>query len=71
MYICSDEETRMQTSMDVAKILVKTKYCLVLNETFNVEVNNNVFKIKLVEYSYGPKWIIIPKEKEVVAFDAF
>lgn len=60
--MCSNEETLMQSNMDVARIPVKTKYCLVLNQTFNVEVNNNVYMIKLVEDNHILKRIVISKE---------
>lgn len=47
--------------MDVARILVRTKY-LYLNETFNEENNDNIYMIKMVEDMCGPKSIVIPKE---------
>lgn len=47
--------------MDVARTLVITKYSLVLNETFNVEINNNVFGPKILEDSQRLVWITIPK----------
>lgn len=46
--VCSDDETRSQHKMDVARIMVKMKYTIVLNEAFNVAVNKEVFRIKLV-----------------------
>lgn len=50
--------------MYVARILVRTQYCLVLNQTFNMEVNANVHMIKIIEDNYGPKRIVMAKEKE-------
>lgn len=49
VYIYSNEETKQHQNFDVVGILVRTKYCLVLNEMFNVDVNNNVLWVKLVE----------------------
>lgn len=48
--------------MDVARVPVKIKYFLILNQTFNVEVNNNVYMIKLVEDNHFLKQIVISKE---------
>lgn len=56
-----DEETKNQTRIDVARVLVRTKYLLVLNQMLNMEINKNVFCIKMVEDSHGPKRIICPK----------
>lgn len=61
-YVCYDEKTSLQTHMDVARILVKTKYCLVLIQTFNEEVNTNVYRIKMVKDNHGPKRIAMAKE---------
>ena len=61
VYVCSVEETTKQSKMDVARILVRTKYSLVLNETFDVEINNNVFGVKILEDSQRLMWIKIPK----------
>lgn len=40
--------------MDVARILVRTKRILVLNEAFNVKINGDVFRLKVIEDSHGP-----------------
>lgn len=48
-YMCSYDNTKNHTNMDVAQIMVRTKYILVLNETFNVQINEDVFQIKFVE----------------------
>lgn len=45
--------------MDVARFLVRTKYSLMLNETINVEINDHVYRIKMVEDMHGPKHIFI------------
>lgn len=57
--ICLDEETHKRTRMDVARILVRTKYSLVLNQTFNVEINDKVYSIKMVEDMHGPKRLVV------------
>lgn len=38
VYICSDGSTRMQSKLDVARILVRTKCSMTLNETFNFKI---------------------------------
>lgn len=35
---------------------------MVLNETFNVGINKNIYHVKLIEDMHGPKRIVIPKE---------
>lgn len=69
LYVCSDPETREQVKFDVAKILVKTKYCLVLNQMFNVEINDKNYRVKLVKDMHVPKRIFIPKEPRVENFE--
>lgn len=46
--------------MDVARIIFKTKYSMALNDPFNIDVNNDMYRMKIVEDSYGPKRTIIP-----------
>ncbi|XP_058739184.1 uncharacterized protein LOC131611080 [Vicia villosa] len=50
-YMCSDDETHNLENFDVARIMVRTKYNIVLNETFNIGVNGSFFSIKIVEDS--------------------
>lgn len=61
--VCLDKETRDQSNIDAAIILVKTKYSLVLNEFFNVGINDEVFNIKMEEDMHGPKRIEEPRRK--------
>lgn len=49
--------------MDVAKIIIRTKYCLVLNKTYNLSINDNTFAIKVVEDLYGPIHIALNSER--------
>lgn len=58
-FICSNENTRKQVKMVFAQIMVRTKYNVGLNETFNVQFNDIVYHIKIVEYSQGALQIII------------
>lgn len=47
VYIYSDDEMRTQQKFDVARILVRTNYIMVLNESFNLEVNT-IFNVNIV-----------------------
>lgn len=38
-----------------------------LNETFNVDVNNKIYRVKLVEDMHGPKMIFIPNVDSMVS----
>lgn len=56
-----DDETRDLVRMDVARFQIKTKYSMVLNEAFKLEVNDHVYNVKLVEDVHGPKRIVVAK----------
>ncbi|XP_058758209.1 uncharacterized protein LOC131631431 [Vicia villosa] len=58
VYVCSDTETTKQSNMDIARILVRTKFCMVLNETYSISINNIVYNIEVVEDSHGPMRIL-------------
>ncbi|CAI8613624.1 unnamed protein product [Vicia faba] len=60
-FICMDEDTKNHNKLDVARVMVRTKYNLVLNETFNIGVNREAFSIKIVEDSQGPLRIVMAK----------
>ena len=59
--MCCDEETDKHLKFGVVRFLIKTKYSLNLNETFNIEINRRIYRVKLVEYLHGPKRIVVPK----------
>lgn len=65
-YMCSDEETDNHMKSDIVIFFIKTKYSMNLNETFNVDVNNKIYRVKLVEDMHGPKRIFIPKVDSIV-----
>lgn len=50
-YTCSDDNTKNQAKMNVACILIRTKFTLVQNDTFNVQINIEDYWIKNVEDS--------------------
>lgn len=45
----------------MARILVQKKHNLVLNETFNIGINGEVSRVKIMENSQGLLRIVIPK----------
>lgn len=59
--MCCDEEIDKPLKFGVVRFLIKTKYFLNLNETFNIEINRRIYRVKLVEYLHGPKRIMVPK----------
>lgn len=55
-YICSDDETLKQTRMDVARILVRTKFSTILNEAF--------MWISMTKCSWSGWWKMTMAQKE-------
>ena len=53
-YIYMDDNTSKHVSMDVARVLVRTKSVSFLNEIFNVDVNDTTYSIKMVEDFHRP-----------------
>lgn len=58
-FVCSDEETSKHKSLSLARILIRTKYYLVLNQTYNISINDIFFNIKVVEDVHGPMRIAL------------
>lgn len=54
VYIFSDDATIKQETMNVEIIFINTKYSMMLNETYNIGINDYVFQIKLVEDHHEP-----------------
>lgn len=65
--MCYDEETDNHMKSDIAIFFIKTRYSMNLNETFNVDVNNKIYRVKLVEDMHGPKRIFIPNVDSMVS----
>lgn len=51
--------------MDVARFLVRNKCSLALNETFNINIKEEVFRIKMTKYSDAPIRISLKQSKKV------
>lgn len=59
--MCQYYETMSYSKFYVVRILVRTKCNSVLNETFNIGINNEVFRVKIIEDCQGPMRIVLPK----------
>lgn len=64
VYICSYDEMRKQSKMDMVGVMVRLKYALVLNKIFNVQIKKGIFIIKMIEDSQRPLTIILPRKGE-------
>lgn len=60
LYVCSsDDKTRKKARMNIEEIMSRMKYTIVLNEDFNLQINDDVLQIKIVEDSQGPLRVYI------------
>lgn len=57
-YVCADDNTSKRDCMDLARFIVRTKCAVVLNETFNIPINDVTFRIKMTEDTHGPLCIM-------------
>lgn len=53
-FVCVDDSTNRKESMDVARILYKTKVHDLVSRIVKVQINDDIFSIKMVEEWYGP-----------------
>lgn len=53
-FVCVDDSTNRKESMDVARILYKTKVHDLVSRIVKVKINDDIFSIKMVEEWYGP-----------------
>lgn len=66
VYIFSDDATIKQETMNVERIFINTKYNMMLNETYNIGINDYVFQIKLVEDHHEPLRFSMVKTKQEI-----
>lgn len=62
-FVCADKDTTKLKCLDVAIIIMSTKYCLVLNETYNIAINEVTFNIKVMEDGHAPMRISVLSNK--------
>lgn len=48
-YICCNENTSDLSTLDVTRNMVRTSCGMLINEVFNVSINNSSFKVRVVE----------------------
>ncbi|CAK8542124.1 unnamed protein product [Lathyrus sativus] len=70
IYVCIDDNTLKRECKNVAIILVRTHCAMVINETFKVMINNEVFNIKMCEDYHGPLHIVYNKTDRKVINDS-
>lgn len=64
IYVCCDESTLNRVNMDITPILVRTNFTVVLDDAFNVNIDDKVFRIKMVEDSYGLLRIVLNQKRD-------
>ncbi|GAU42969.1 hypothetical protein TSUD_188420 [Trifolium subterraneum] len=60
VYINFDDGTLKKTTMDVARLMIRTSCHHVVDEFCDVKVNGKIFHLRVLEDSYGPMRILIP-----------
>lgn len=53
IYICNDDNTSKGNKMDVARLMIRARCATVINEVINIKVNENMFRIKMMEEAHG------------------
>lgn len=53
IYIFSDDNTSKGNKMDVARLMIRARCAMVINEVINIKVNENMFRIKMIEEAQG------------------
>lgn len=60
-----DEATRKKTSMDIARIRIRTRSYYVFNMVVTVNINGSLFNVKIVEEWVGPlQWVCLSNGEE-------
>ncbi|GAU46303.1 hypothetical protein TSUD_283280 [Trifolium subterraneum] len=62
-FINSDDGTMKKTTMDVARLMIRTSCQQVVDEFVDVEVNGSIFHLRVLKDSYGPMRIMINQNK--------
>jgi hypothetical protein len=60
-FIKADDGTMKKTTMDVARIMIRTSCQLVVDEFIDVKINGKIFHLRILEDSYGPMRIMVPQ----------
>lgn len=65
MYLHSDDDTSIERSFDVARVMIRTKGYYVIEKIFNLKVDGIIHSIKVMEDSYGLLRLIDPNNNNV------
>jgi hypothetical protein len=63
-YLNADDVTSKKLTMDVARLLIRSSCQKVVDEFFDVKINDEIFHLRALEDSYGPMRIMITQSKE-------
>ncbi|MCH86156.1 hypothetical protein A2U01_0007010, partial [Trifolium medium] len=69
-FINEDDGTLKMITMDVAQIMIRTVEQKVIDELVEVDINNEIFQLRIIEDSYGPMRIMVAQEKRCDGRDA-
>ncbi|PNY01681.1 hypothetical protein L195_g024982 [Trifolium pratense] len=59
-FINADDGTMKKNTMDVARLMLRTKRHKVVDDVFEAIINGETFSLRIIEDSYGPMRILIP-----------
>ncbi|KAI5415817.1 hypothetical protein KIW84_041021 [Lathyrus oleraceus] len=60
-YVCCDDNTSDLSKMDVASIMVRITYGIFINEVFKVNINEALFRVRVVEETLSPSTRLVKK----------
>ncbi|PNX97063.1 cysteine-rich receptor-like protein kinase, partial [Trifolium pratense] len=58
-FVNANDVTSKKLTMDVARIMIRTREQKVVDEFLEVEINNEFFHLRMIEDSYGPMRIMV------------
>ncbi|PNY11622.1 hypothetical protein L195_g008233 [Trifolium pratense] len=62
IFLNADDSTSKKLTMDVARLLIRTPDLKPVDELFNVNIDNELFQLRVIEDSFGPMRIMIPSK---------
>jgi hypothetical protein len=62
-FINADDGTSKKTTMDVARLMIRTSCQQVVDEFIDVKINGKIYHLHVLEDSYGPMRIMISQNK--------
>jgi hypothetical protein len=64
-FINADDGTKKNTTMDVARLMIRTSCQQVVDEFIDVKINGKIYHLRVLEDSYGLMRIMIPQNKNL------